>query len=275
MSNKDNRKSGLLGNLEKMDDDTQSDRAFDNVHEDDGHTRVLEINREKQTTAPRQKVVKEAVKEPAMKKSANSGKAGKGGKKKHNWLLWVTLVVILIPCLLMLYIIIGSHRSSNSPVEGDRFDGTLNPAITEEDRTALQSSLNLDGVESVSVNLTSATLRVIINTQDDLSEAAITDIMNTAYDTVIAKLPVETYFTNKTEGSTVSKMYDLEVEVYNIIPANNEQKASQIHMTRIKNSAAESDVTSILSSPKNEEISDGLLNPDTSTPPSSEAAQGE
>lgn len=275
MSNKDNRKSGLLGNLEKMDDDTQSDRAFDNVHEDDGHTRVLEINREKQTTAPRQKVVKEAVKEPAMKKSTNSGKTGKGGKKKHNWLLWVTLVVILIPCLLMLYIIIGSHRSSNSPVEGDRFDGTLNPAITEEDRTALQSSLNMDGVESVSVNLTSATLRVIINTQDDLSEAAITDIMNTAYDTVIAKLPVETYFTNKTEGSTVSKMYDLEVEVYNIIPANDEQKASQIHMTRIKNSAAESDVTSILSSPKNEEISDGLLNPDTSTPPSSEAAQGE
>lgn len=275
MSNKDNRKSGLLGNLEKMDDDTQSDRAFDNVHEEDGHTRVLEINREKQTTAPRQKVVKEAVKEPAMKKSTNSGKAGKGGKKKHNWLLWVTLVVILIPCLLMLYIIIGSHRSSNSPVEGNRFDGTLNPAITEEDRTALQSSLNMDGVESVSVNLTSATLRVIINTQDDLSEAAITDIMNTAYDTVIAKLPVETYFTNKTVGSTVSKMYDLEVEVYNIIPANDEQKASQIHMTRIKNSAAESDVTSILSSPKNEEISDGLLNPDTSTPPSSEAAQGE
>lgn len=275
MSNKDNKKSGLLGNLEKMDDDIQSDGTFDHVHEDDGHTRVLEINREKQTTAPRQRVGKEAVKEPAMKKSKNSGNTGKSGKKKHNWLLWVTLVIILIPCLLMLYIIIGSHRSSNSPVEGNRFDGTLNPAITEEDRTALQSSLNMDGVESVSVNLTSATLRVIINTQDDLSEAAVTDIMNAAYDAVIAKLPVETYFTNKTEGSNVSKMYDLEVEVYNIIPANDEQKASQIHMTRVKNSAAESDVTSILSSPKNEEISDELLNPDTSTPPSSEAAQGE
>lgn len=197
----------------------------------------------------------------------------KAGKKKHNYLLWATGVVILIPCLVLLYIIVGSMGSSDEPIEGNRFKGSLDPKISEEEVSGLQSSLSLENVESINVTLKSATLRITINTNDDVSQEAMSDMMAQAYDQVIEKFPVETYFQNRMSDDKVIKMYDLDIDIYNFIPSGDEDGSGQIHMSRTKNSAAENYVDDVLSSPKDDATSEELLNPDTSTPPSEEGPQ--
>lgn len=214
---------------------------------------------------------KERMTEPVKKE----GKQNKSvTKKKHNYLLWVSLAILAIPCMLLLYIIVGSRESSSTPVEGKRFSDSLDPEITQEELDTLKTSLQLDGVESVEINLKSATLRITLNTNDDLDQEAIKHIMWTAYDTIVEKLPVDTYFTNKANGDEILKMYDLEVNAYNYIPENEQEKAGQIHLSRVKNAAAEDIVDDVLSSPKDEETSEEILNPDTSNPPTSGSSEG-
>lgn len=235
-----------------------------------------ETKKEPEKPKPKAEPVKvKEVKKPVSTKPSEKAKPkvsakGPKPKKKHNYLLWATIVVIAIPCLILLYIIIGSRENSNEPVEGSRFDASLDPAITEEDLTALKGLLVFDNVEHVEINLKSATLRVTLNTNDDLSQEAIQELMGSAYDKIVEKLPVDTYFTNKTKDDKTVKMYDLEVSAYNYIPEKDEDKAGQIHLSRTKNSAAEKVVDDVLSSPKDEETADPILNPDTSNPPTSE-----
>ena len=207
--------------------------------------------------------------------SANSNGTAKP-KRKVNYLVVASLVVLLIPCLVLLYIIIGSHENKGEPVIGDRFDEALDPAISTDEVSALQTAIQSDQADSIKVTLRSATLRITIDAKDDLSQEQIQSLMNTVYEATIGKFPVETYFTNKTIQDKTVKMYDLEVSAYNFIPENDEDKANQIHLSRTKNAAAESDVVDVLSSAKNAETSGEILNPDTSVIPGTEGnAEGE
>lgn len=215
------------------------------------------------------------VQKTAPKQAAKSAPATKKGKKKHNYLVWAAAVVVLIPCLLLLYILIGSLGSSDKPIEGSRFKGSLDPEISQEEITTLQSSLSLENVESINITLKSATLRVMINTNDDLSQDTISEIMVSAYEQIVEKFPVETYFQNRTENEKLIKMYDLDIEVYNYIPTGDEDSSGKIHMSRTKNSSAEAYVDDILTTAKDETTADELLNPDTSTPPSEDGNESE
>lgn len=218
--------------------------------------------------------VKKNAKQKNTASQNTKGTTIKAKKKQRNYLLWVTLVIIAIPCIVLLYIIIGSRESSDTPVEGSRFKHSLDPEITEQDITSLKDSLSLEGVESVEVNLKSATLRISLNTSDDLSQEQIQGIMTSAYDIVVEKLPVDTYFANKTVDDQIVKMYDLEINAYNYIPTSEEEKGGQIHLSRVKNAAAENVVDDVLTSPKDEETSNEILNPDTSNPPTSGESSG-
>ena len=137
-----------------------------------------------------------------MSKKKKKTKAG-GGKSKI--LYWIAGIVILIPVLLLGWIYLSAKESSGSPTVGSRFDNSLNPAITEEQLDKVKSAMKLDGVESVEVNLISATLRINIDTKDDASSAKVKSIMNEAYDKVNDILPIKKYFTNNDSD----KMYDL------------------------------------------------------------------
>lgn len=236
----------------------------------------------KQETAKKQETLKktETVKKPEKKKPPVQSKAVNinrqtkpSGKRKPNYLLIASIVIVAIPTLLLLYIVIGSRESSGAPVEGSRFKNALDPQITEEDLNALKSSLTFDQAESVEINLKSATLRVTINAKDDLSQEDIQALLASAYDKVVEKLPVETYFTNKKNADGVMKMYDLEVSAYNFIPTE-EKKEGMIHVSRTKNAAAEEAVDDVLSSPKDEESADAILHPDTTKQPN-EGEEGE
>ena len=158
-------------------------------------------------------------------------------------------------------------------MEGSRFKNALDPKITEEDLNALKSSLTFEQAESVQIHLKSATLRVTINTKDDLSQEDMQALLASAYDKVVEKLPVETYFTNKKSGDSVMKMYDLEVSAYNFIPTE-EKNEGMIHISRTKNAAAEEAVDDVLTSPKDEESADAILHPDTTKQPT-EGEEGE
>lgn len=248
----------------------------------------------KQATKP--SANKQAVKKPAQKNKPqatakatekkrtldqklkgikNQGVKKTGGKKDdgdkiHNYLLWATIAVIAIPCFILLYIIVGSRENSRSPVTGHRFKSSLDPEITEENLNALKSSLQFDQADEVEITLKSATLRINIDTKDDLSQEAITELVKLAYDKVNEKLPITEYFTNKKNGDETMKMYDLEISAYNILledGADTDASSKQIHISRTKNAAADEPVDDVLSSPKDEQSAEEILNPDTSNPP--------
>ncbi len=204
-----------------------------------------------------------------------SGKKG-DGKAEHNYLLWATIAVIAIPCVILLYIVIGSRENSRTPVTGHRFKDALDPAITEENLNALKDSLKFDNADEVEITLKSATLRINIDTKDDLSQEEMKELVALAYDKVNEKLPIATYFTNKKNGDEIMKMYDLEISAYNVLPKDDaESKTKQIHLSRTKNAAAEEPVDDVLSSPKDEQSAEEILNPDTSNPPKQEAGNGQ
>ncbi|MEG1733074.1 MAG: hypothetical protein RR986_04650 [Longicatena sp.] len=176
--------------------------------------------------------------------------------KKSKILYWTAGIVLLIPLLLLAYIYLGAKESSGKPTAGNRFDNSLNPAISAKQTDQLKTSLKVDGVENVEVNLISATLRISIDVRDDANADTITAIMNSSYDQVNGVVPIETYFTNNKKND---KMYDLEIHVYNYIPDEKKPADGQVYMIKTKTSAAKEANVSTPSSPKNKEISDKLL----------------
>lgn len=273
MQSKDKHESAKDASKNKKDEAKEDVKPMPKMQ----GTKKEEVKKE----APKKEVPKKAEATKSSEKTgkktapANHTKKPKG-KKKPNYLVIASAVVLAIPCLVLLYIILSSREKQGEPVVGNRFDDALVNEISEADVTALQSALQLENTDKVSVNLKSATLRITIDTGNDASQGDVEALMNQAYDIVVEKFPVDTYFTNQTNGDKTVKMYDLEVNAYNFIPENEEQKADQIHISRTKNAAAESDVVDVLSSAKDEETSEGILHPDTSNPPTQEGdAEGE
>ena len=134
-------------------------------------------------------------------------------------ILILGLLLVLIPTGTLLYILLKAQSASSTPVQGERFDRYLDPAISSEDIESLKTSiLGLDGVEKLSVDIKSGTLSVDIDTRDALSAEQISSIGDKAFEIVTNKLPIEKYFTN----DTAKRMYDLNIVAYNYfnIPDN-------------------------------------------------------
>ncbi|MEG0469207.1 MAG: hypothetical protein RR531_12665 [Longicatena sp.] len=176
--------------------------------------------------------------------------------KSSKILYTVAGIVILIPLVLLIYIYFGAKDNAGKPTVGDRFEDSLNPAITEKKLSELKTALKIDGTEKIEINLISATLRVNIDTADDASADTITSIMNQAYDSVNSILPIDTYFTNNKKST---KMYDVEINVYNYIPDETKSADGQIFMIKTKTAAASEPNVSVPTTAKNEEVAKKLL----------------
>lgn len=148
-------------------------------------------------------------------KSKKVRKPKKQKVKQGHKLVWLTLLIILIPCVIVGYVLLVSAQESDQPVEGSRFSSTdLNPKIQDSQISAIQGELmGISGVESATINLKSATLRIHLNMQDDASDAMLDSAVDQAYDIVNNYLPIDTYFTNTSDG----KNYDLEIDAYNYL----------------------------------------------------------
>jgi len=166
--------------------------------------------------------------------------------------LIIGIVIIAIPCLVFAGILGISALQTGSPRQGSRFDNDLTVQITDADVATIKSDLEAIGnVETVEVSCGQGQLKVFIDTNDNLTEADVDNIMTEAYNKVTSKLPIGTYFT-KTDSA---KMYDLQINVYTTaeaseIGATNPRQYKLLH----KNSAEEAYQIDNLAQPKNEDI---------------------
>ena len=186
-----------------------------------------------------------------MEKVNKKEKQVKGKKKlsKGALVLIISLIIILIPCLIFGGILISAALESGKPVDGNRFKGDLNPAITSSNTSSIKNSIEaLSGVEKCDIELTSAQYRVNVDTVDTLTDKQIEDLCVDIYNIVNKELPMATYFT----ASSSEKMYDLAVNVYNKIYDDN------IYYILTKNSKMDTYSVQCVSSAVDEELASDL-----------------
>lgn len=186
-----------------------------------------------------------------MEKVNKKEKQVKGKKKlsKGALVLIISLIIILIPCLIFGGILISAALESGKPVDGNRFKGDLNPAITSSNTSSIKNSIEaLSGVEKCDIELASAQYRVNVDTVDTLTDKQIEDLCVDIYNIVNKELPMATYFT----ASSSEKMYDLAVNVYNKIDDDN------IYYILTKNSKMDTYSVQCVSSAVDEELASDL-----------------
>ena len=186
-----------------------------------------------------------------MEKVNKKEKQVKGKKKlsKGALVLIISLIIILIPCLIFGGILISAALESGKPVDGNRFKGDLNPAITSSNTSSIKNSIEaLSGVEKCDIELTSAQYRLNVDTVDTLTDKQIEYLCVDIYNIVNKELPMATYFT----ASSSEKMYDLAVNVYNKIDDDN------IYYILTKNSKMDTYSVQCVSSAVDEELASDL-----------------
>lgn len=185
-------------------------------------------------------------------KKSDKKVTGNKGKMKVNAstiVIIVGIIVICIPFVILGSILISASKATGTPVLGNRYENDLNPAITEEQITSIVSKIKSDNqVESVNIELVTATLRIYVDMQDSLNEEEATALANSVYESVASTLDVNTYFTK----TSTKKMYDLEIHLYNNIDfAGNEQ---YLYLITTKNSSMSEPSVQVVSSPKDPDV---------------------
>ncbi|WP_159740640.1 hypothetical protein [Erysipelothrix aquatica] len=168
-------------------------------------------------------------------------------KKKHDWSFYaiiVCLVLIAIPTVFLGYTILSATGVRGEPIIGNRFDGDLTPAIETTALETIQKNVEALGVaESVKYELETATVRINVKVAEGTDKDAIASIANQVYETTVATLPVGEYFT----ASDSKKMYDIEINVYNMVKPTEEQRPNFIYYIYSKSSKQESPVGKLVS----------------------------
>lgn len=208
--------------------------------------------------------------EPKKMKSVRRPKKQK--VKQGHKLVWLTLVIILIPALIIGYVLLVSARESDQPVEGSRFSqNDLNPAIQDSQIQTIQGELmSIAGVETATINLKSATLRVHLNMQDSASVEQLQNAVDQAYDIVNMYLPIETYFTNTADG----KSYDLEIDAYNYLVDDTHPQEGWLFVKLTKTGAGPRTFDN-LTAPKNAQLAEDVRYSATSTDAAAQASTDE
>lgn len=189
---------------------------------------------------------------PELKKMINGKKSPKKQKvKQGHKLVWLTLIILIIPCVMIGYILLVSARETDQPVEGNRFGpNDLNPKIEESQFAAIQGDLmNIGNMESATIDLKSATLRVHLNLVDNADDAMLEDAANQAYDIINNHLPIETYFTSNADA----KMYDLEIDSYNYLVDDTHPTEGWRFVKVVKNNSGNR-VTDHVTTPRNPDL---------------------
>ncbi|MEG0393164.1 hypothetical protein [Anaerorhabdus sp.] len=188
--------------------------------------------------------------------SQNRKKVKSQSKRKLDRTSKIILIggaLILIPFIIFGFILLSASFNTGKPIFGDRFKGDLNPAITSSNISAIESKIkSQSGVESVNVELASATLRVYVDITDSASSEDANRIADAAYNDVIGVLPEATYFTLQ-DGK---KMYDIEVHVYNL--AKDRDSESFVYVIKNKSSNMATAKNQIVSSPLDAELAQQL-----------------
>ena len=126
---------------------------------------------------------------------------------------WICLLLVLAPFCVLGWLLLSSYMDSSTPVLGNRYEGDLDPAITAEQMTEVETKASaVEGVQGVKVEMTTATLRVYADITDEADKDAAYAAADAVYTAVSEVLDPEVYFTQ----ANGKKMYDMEVHVYNL-----------------------------------------------------------
>lgn len=179
-------------------------------------------------------------------------KQNKRKMSKSATMLVIGLLVIFIPCAIYAGILISAALQTGSPILGERFDGDLDPAITKNDISSIETKLSsIDGVEEVKVVLLSGQMRVNVNVDDALTNEQIEVIINEAYEGVTSVLSIDKYFTSN--GG--KRMYDLAINVYNLVDPEDD---SMVYYILTKNAMMEEKTIQLVSEPLNPDLAADL-----------------
>ena len=193
-------------------------------------------------------------KKTVKKKPAKKAVKHKNKKMDRSTLvLIIGLVIIAIPCLILGWILISASLETGTPINGDRFKGDLDPAITKDQLKQIEETVKTeDKAEEVTVELATATLRVYVDAADSITEEEAKALAQTVYSDVTAVCDETTYFT----AASPKKMYDLEVHVYNSLEAAG--KPEYVYVIQSKNSTMETSQVQVVSKPLDAELAQQL-----------------
>lgn len=179
-------------------------------------------------------------------------KQNKRKMSKSATMLVIGLLVIFIPCAIYAGILISAALQTGSPILGERFDGDLDPAITKNDISSIETKLSsIDGVEEVEVVLLSGQMRVNVNVDDALTNEQIEVIIDEAYEGVTSVLSIDKYFTS----NNGKRMYDLAINVYNLVDPEDD---SMVYYILTKNAMMEEKTIQLVSEPLNPDLAADL-----------------
>lgn len=122
------------------------------------------------------------------------------------------LVVLLIPAITIGLVFLDAFEGTGSALVGNRFANEIHEEISKDQIKQIEAAIKeVDSTVKVDVNLMSATLRVTVLVNNEITEEAMTTLTQTLLDKVFSITPKELYFTNNTSY----RQYDLEVHVFN------------------------------------------------------------
>ena len=190
-----------------------------------------------------------------MSQTKKEKKAKKKGRMDAaSWIIIIGLLIIAVPCAAFLYILLSAQAATGTAISGDRFTGDLDPAITETQMANVVTSVEtIEGVESAEVILKSATVRVYVDTLDEMTPEVAEGIANQAYEKLTAECDPSVYFTQ----TASKKMYDIEVHAYNL--TENRDSEEFVYVILSKSSSMEAPIARLVSEPLDPELAAQLL----------------
>ena len=193
-------------------------------------------------------------KKTANKKPKNKAVKHKNRKMDRSTLvLIIGLVIIAIPCLILGWILISASLETGTPINGNRFKGDLDPAITKDQLKQIEETVKTeDKTEEVTVELATATLRVYVDAADSITEEEAKTLAQTVYSDVTSICDEAVYFT----AAAPKKMYDLEIHVYNSLDAAGTPE--YVYVIQSKNSGMAEAHQQVVSKPLDPELAQQL-----------------
>lgn len=180
-------------------------------------------------------------------------------KKKINLskpasILAVGLIVIVVPLTVFLLILVHAGLTSGHPDLGNRFASDLDPAISSSLlQQAEEACSKVSGVEKCDIQLKTAQMRVNVDAEDTATKESLKSLTEKMYQTIKTIIPVETYFTS----NNGKKMYDLAINVYNKIDAEDE---NMIYYLLTKNATMSEPSIQLVSEAVNQKLAEQLRN---------------
>lgn len=172
---------------------------------------------------------------------------------RANIIFIIGLLVLVIPIAFFGSVLFNAYVNTGKIFSGDRFKDDLNPSIKKGNLDNISADLKeIPQVKNYEVDLQTATLKVFLEFETEVSKNDIVSAIYLAYDVVLKELPIEDYF-SASEG--VKRQYDLEVQGFNLAS----EAEDFIYYIYKKSATAEEPYLQLVSSPVDPEYTEKIL----------------